>query len=106
MFFKTTCDGWIICITSARARIDDDIDGRQLMLVKPKRFSDQAFDAIAPHGIANESRRHRQSESCCGATIGTNENRKLCIGETSRIFVDAIEVRFVMKSLRRSERSR
>ena len=44
---ETARDRRIVRIAGAGAGIDHDIDGRQLMLVLAKGFSDQSLEAIA-----------------------------------------------------------
>lgn len=104
MFFQAAHHGLIVRIAGTCACIDDDVDSGQLMLVKPERLPDQALDTVASHSVADHSCGDRQAEPRRGCIIGTDEDRELTIGETSRIFVDAIEIRFVMEALRRSER--
>jgi hypothetical protein len=74
------------------------------MLVMSERFANQTLQVIAPHGTADDACRNRKSQTSMRDIIATNENGEQRIGETSRILIDAVEVRFVMESLRRSER--
>lgn len=97
-------DRCIVGIASTCTCIDDDVDGRQFMLVMSKRFADQSLQVIAPNGTADDTGRDRQPKARLRTIIASNENREQRIREASRILIDAIEIRFVMESLRRCER--
>jgi len=103
MTFEAACDGSVVCVASTGTCIDDDVDGRQLMLVMSKRFADQALETVASHGAADDASGNRQSQASMSAAVAANENCEQGIGETSRILIDAIEIRFVMETLRRCE---
>ena len=105
MPFEATHDRRVVGISSAGASIDDDVDGGQLMLVVSKRFANQSLEVIASDSTADDAGGNRQAQACLGAIIATNENCKQSIGETSRVLIDAIEIRFVVETLRRCERS-
>lgn len=104
MPFEAAHNAGIVSVAGSAARIDDDVDGGQLMLMMSKRFSDQSFEPVASNCVADHAGGNRQSEPCGWAAIGTNKNGKESIGETSRVLIDAIVIRFVMKTLCRSER--
>jgi hypothetical protein len=104
MFFEAARDRGIVRVARTGTCIDDDVDGGQLMLMQAKRFSDQTLDAIATYGSTDDAGSHGKSKSSLRSLIGTNEDRERGIGKPSRIFVDAIEVRFIVETLRRSER--
>ncbi len=74
------------------------------MLEVAKRFSNQTLHLIASHGTTDDTRRHRQSETSSSSVIWTYKDGKHRIGKATCILVDAIEIRFVMEALRRSER--
>lgn len=98
-------DARIVGIAGGTARVDHYVHGRQFMLVVSKRFSDEPFEPVAPHRVPDDARGDRQSQACRRPAVGTNKNRKEGIRETSRILIDAIEIRFVVKTLRRGERA-
>lgn len=104
MSFQTAHNARTVRVACGASRIDDDVDGGQLMLMVSKRFPDQSLEPVAANCIADDAGGNRQSEPRGRTAIGTNKNGKESIGKTSRILVDAIEIRFVMKTLRRSER--
>ena len=104
MLFETAKDRGIIRIARTGTCIDDDVDGGQLMLMQAERLSDQALDAIAVYGSANDAGSHGKSKAGLRSRVGTNKDGEEGIGKPARIFVDAIEVRFVVETLRRSER--
>jgi hypothetical protein len=104
MPFETAYDARIVGITSTGAGIDDDVDGGQLMVVMSKRFANQSLQLVASNGAADDAGCNRQSQARLSTTIGSNEDCEKRIGETSRILIDAVEVRFVMETLRRSKR--
>jgi hypothetical protein len=102
--FEAAHNGCVVGVASSGTCVDDDVDRGQLMLVMSKRFADQTLQVIAPHSPADDAGRNRQSQTSMWDIIATNENCEERIGETSRILIDAVEVRFVMEALRRSER--
>ena len=104
MFFQAANDRGIVGIACAVARIDDDIHRGKFMLMQPKRLAYQALDAVSPNCAADDARSNGQPQSRLRSLVGTDENRELGIGKPSRILVDAIEVRFIVETLRRSER--
>lgn len=104
MAFETTHNTGVVSIAGGATRVDDDVDGRQLMLMMSKRFPDQPLEPVTSNCVADDAGGDRQSEPCARTVIGADKNGKESIGKTSRILVDAIEIRFVMKTLRRSKR--
>ena len=74
------------------------------MLMQTKRLAHKAFDPVTTNGSANDAGGDRKPKSSLRSLVGANKDRELRIGKPSRIFVDAIEVRFVVETLRRSER--
>jgi hypothetical protein len=104
MTLKATYDRLVVGVASTGAGVDDDVDGGQFMVVMSKRFANQPLQMVASNRTTDDAGRDRQSQSSTGTTVGANEDCEQSIGETSRILVDAIEVRFVMETLRRSER--
>lgn len=104
MPFEAAHDRCIVSVAGACASVDNDVDGGQLMLVKSKRFADQSFQVIASDGATDDTGRNRQPQAGLRAFIATNENGEQRIGKPSRILVDAVEIRFVMETLRRSKR--
>jgi hypothetical protein len=106
MSFQAVCESRIVCFTCAGTRVDHDVHGGQLMLMKAKRFAHQTFHAIAPDRIAHESSGDRQTEPRMGTIIMPRKNGEEVIGEATRVFVDAIEFGFMAKALCRGERPR
>jgi hypothetical protein len=104
MLLEAAHDRRVVRIASTGAGVDDDVDGRQLMAMVSKRFANQPLQVIAPDRTTDDAGCNGQSQSSTGTAIGANEDCEQSIGETSRILGDAIEVRFVMETLRRSER--
>jgi hypothetical protein len=104
MPFEAAHDCRVVGIASTRAGIDDDVDGGQLMVMVSKRFANQSLQVIASDRISDDAGSNGQSQASTGTAVGANEDCEQTIGETSRILVDAIEVRFVMETLRRSKR--
>lgn len=104
MTLEAARDRRVVGIAGAGARIDDDVDGGQFMLVVSKRFANQPLQAITSNGAADDSGGNRQPQSRLGAAVAANEDCEQGIGETSRILINAIEIRFGVKTLRRSER--
>lgn len=106
MTLQAALDRRVFCIACGGACVDDDVDRWELMLVMSKRFAYQALQAISPDSAANVPSGDRQSQAGLRAVISAKEDYEQSIGGTSRILVDAIEIRFFMKTLRRRERSR
>jgi len=104
MSLERTNERRIVGIACTRAGVDDDVDGGQFMLVESKRFANLALQVIASHRVADDAGRNGQSQSSIRTAIGADEDCEQGIGETSRILVDAIELRFVMETVRRCER--
>lgn len=102
--FEAAHDAGIIRVTRTGARIYDDVRDRQVMLMLPERFPDQPFDAVSGDRIADDSCRDRQPQSCHRPRRRTGEHSKLSVGGAFRVTINAIKIRFVMKTLRRSER--
>ena len=44
---ETAGDRCIVGVARARSGVDDDVDGRQLMMMVSKRFANQALQVIA-----------------------------------------------------------
>ena len=104
MPLETAHDRGVVGVACACAGVDDDVDGGQIMLVLSKRFANQALQVIASDRITDDAGCNGQSQPSTWTAIGADEDCEQSIGKPSRIFVDAIEVRFVMETLRRSER--
>ncbi|HEY8537995.1 MAG TPA: hypothetical protein VIL28_03950 [Steroidobacteraceae bacterium] len=96
MALETASDSFVVGVANAGARINDNVHRRQLMLMVPERFADDTLQPIAPNGIAGGASPDRQPQPGMRKAVAANENRKQRIGETSRILVDAIELRLVM----------
>lgn len=104
MLLETARYGSVVGVPCPGSRIHDDVHGREFVLMQPEGFSDETFDPITPHCAADDARRDGQAEPGDWPLVRSNENSEQGIGKPSRIFVDAIEVRFVVETLRRSER--
>jgi hypothetical protein len=104
--FEASRDGRIAAIAGCRARIDDDVHGRQLVLVRPKRFAHESLDAIATHRATDDTRGNSQTEPRDGGIVGACEDSEESIGAASSVAVDAIKVGFLPESLSRGERPR
>lgn len=105
MALEAASEGFVVGVADAGACVDDDIHRRQLMLMMAKRLANDTLQSIAPNGVAGDASRDRQSQARMGKVVAAYENSKQAIGEPSRILVDAIELRLVMETLRRGERS-
>ena len=109
MALERAHDRRIVGIASACTGVDDDVDSGQLMVVVAKRFPNQALQVVPTDRITDDAGSNGESQARAGTVVDANENCEEGIGdrspcETSRILVDAIEVRFVMETLCRSER--
>src|SRR5690606_8106389 len=102
--FQTRYDLRIIRVAHTRARVDDDVDCRQLALVQAKGLAHQALDAITPYRVADDLRRHRQTEPRVPRSIAAREDCKQLVGEAARLAIDAVELGFFPETLRRLKR--
>ena len=74
------------------------------MLMLPKRFANQAFDAVTPHGVADDARGDRKSKTGLASTVGSCKDGEQIIGGAARLTIDAIEFGFLPETLCRIER--
>ena len=58
MPFEAADDRLIIGIAGPRSAVDDNIHGREQMLMMTKRFADEAFDLVPPYSVADDARRY------------------------------------------------
>jgi hypothetical protein len=93
-------DRCVVRIARAGARIDDEIDCRQLMLMLTKRFPDQTLDAIATHCIPNDAGGNRQSKARQRRPGVARKYREKSVGRAARITIHAIEFGFLSEALR------
>lgn len=103
MTLEAAANAGVVSFTDTRARIDDDIDIRQLMLMLAEGFSDQSLDSIALDCTANDAGGGGQSEARRIVAGVADEHGEHCIAESLRLPIDAVELRFVVKPLRRGE---
>lgn len=101
--FETAADARIVGITNTGTGIDHDVDVGQLMLVMAKGFPDQAFDSIASDRVADQPSGRRQSEARPIVAAAADEQSEHCVTQPPRVAIDAVELRFVVKSLGRGE---
>ena len=57
-----------------------------------KRFADQAFYAITPHGVTDDARRYGEPETGRSSRIRSHKDGKHRIGRATCILIDAVEV--------------
>lgn len=93
---ETLDDARIIRVARAVACVDYDVGGGQFMLVKPKRFSDQPLDVVAPHGISNGASGDGKPQARRRSRFGPCEHGEHGIGRTFRVTVNAIEIGLFM----------
>ena len=105
MPLETARDRCVVRIARAGARVDDEIDGRQFMLMLAKRFPDQTLDAIAADRIPNDAGGNRQSKARHRRAGVTRKYREKSVGRAARIPIHAIEFGFLSETLRGFERS-
>ena len=105
MPLETARDRCVVRIARAGARVDDEIDGRQFMLMLAKRFPDQTLDAIAAYRVANDAGGNRQSKARHRRSGVTRKYREKSVGRAARIPIHAIEFGFLSETLRGFERS-
>lgn len=96
MALEALDDARIIRVARPVACVDYDVRSGQVMLVKPKRFSDQPLDMVAPHGIANGAGGNGQSQARRRSRSGACEHGEQGIGRTLRVTVNAIKIGLVM----------
>ena len=106
MPLEAACDGCVVRIARAGARVDYEIHCGQLMLVLAKRFPDEALDAIATYRIPHDAGGDRQSKTRHACTGVSRKYREESVGGAARITIHAIEFRFFPEALRGFERTR
>src|SRR5688572_14914014 len=74
------------------------------MLMEPKRFANDALDAVAPDGVADYARGDRESEPGSPAFVAAHEDRERAVCGAACVAVHAVEFGFRSEALRRLER--
>jgi hypothetical protein len=90
--------------TRGIARRHSHIDRRQCMLVQPKGFASQAFDAIACHGCAEGASRNRQPQPRMTFIIGQNRQTEKRVAQSLAALPKGTKFGRLMQSLARLER--
>lgn len=104
MALEAACDRGVVGIARTGARVDDEIDGGQFMLMLAKRLANQTLDAIATHRIADDAGGDRQSKTRDGSAGVSRKYREYAVGRAARITIHAIEFGFLPEALRGLER--
>jgi hypothetical protein len=99
MFVETAKDGRIVRVARTGARVDDDIDARQFVLVLAERLPNEALQAITAHCVADDACRDGQSKARRARVIGSDVHRETAIAATPCLAVDAIEFSFLPEPL-------
>jgi len=60
----------VAALAGGRSRVDDDVQGREFLLAVAERFSDEALQSIALHGVAGRLHPYREPEPCVTCIIG------------------------------------
>ena len=105
MPLEAACDGCVVRIARAGARVDYEIHCGQLMLVLAKRFPDETLDAIATYRIPHDAGGDRQSKARHCRPGVSRKYREECVGRAARVTIHAIEFRFLPEALRGFEQS-
>ena len=63
MPLEAACDRCVVRVARAGSRVDDEVHRRQLVLMLPKRFADETFDAITADCIPHDAGGDRQSKA-------------------------------------------
>ena len=92
MPFETAHNTGIISVARSGARIDDNVHGRQIVLVLSKRLAYQPLDTVATHGIPNNTCRNREPQAWRRPGIGADEDGEQSISKTFRVTINAIEI--------------
>lgn len=74
------------------ARRDDDVDRGQAALCEPEGFLDDPPHAVARHGVADGTDRHRQSEARCTEIVRPESHAEVIVGDTLARALDLLEV--------------
>lgn len=77
---ETAADGRIVRLSGGVACIDDDVDGRQLMLMEAEGLPDQALDEIAADRVAHDAAGDRQTEAGSRAASAARVDREEGVG--------------------------
>ena len=83
------------CLAGRRSRVDDDVQGGQLLLAVAERFTNQALDAIAVHGVAGRLDADGEAEAGVAQVVGPCDHHEQRIGRTRPCAVHGIELRLV-----------
>jgi hypothetical protein len=104
MALEAARDRCVVGVARAGARIDDEIDCGQFMLMLAKRFTNQALDAIAADRIPHHAGGDRQSKAGNRRAAVSRKYREESVGRAARITIHAIEFGFLPEALRGFER--
>ena len=97
-------DRCVVGVARAGARVDDEIDCGQFMLVLAKRFPDETLDAIAADRIPHDAGGDRQPKPRNARAGVPRKYREQTVGGAARVTIHAIEFRFLPQPLRGFER--
>ncbi len=81
-----------------------DVDRRQIVLVQTKGFSRQALDTVAGHGVAESTRRDRQTQSRMAHAVGEYRQTEVCVAQPAAALPNRAKFGRLMQSLARLER--
>ena len=91
MALEAARDGCVVRLARAGARVDDEIDCGQFMLMRAKRLAYQALDAVAADCIPDDAGGNRQSKTRNRAAGVSRKYREECVARAARITIHAIE---------------
>ena len=91
MALEAARDRCVVRVARAGARVDDEIDCGQFMLMLAKRLANQALDAIATDRIPHDAGSDRQTKAGNRAAGVSRKDREESVGGAARITIHAIE---------------
>ena len=88
------------------ARVDDDVEGRQLVLAMAKRFARETLDAIALDGVSCRLDADGEPEPGLARFVGSRDHEEQRIGGSLALPVNGVELGLVGQSARARKASR
>jgi hypothetical protein len=94
------------CIRGECTRIDNDVHGRQFVLVQTEMFAHEPLQTIAAHGVASGLDADREPKARVTQVIRARNEQEQRIGVTLTTRVNDVELGLVGEALRAQESAR
>ncbi len=89
-----------------RPRVDDDVQGGQLVLAMTERFAREALDAVALDGVARGLDADGEAKPGLSCVVGSGNHEEQRIGRSLALPVNGVELRLVGQAARARKASR